>query len=397
MEVMRKKGALEALTQHRESHITKQDFIDIKAMGLNSVRLPFGYWVVVGCAKGEPYVGPALNYIDRAVDWAEELGLQLVLDLHGCPGGESHDAPCGRRRRPKNRWHWKHWRLSESVQVLATLALRYRDRRCVTGIQVCNEPTDAIPLDKLCEYYDAAMTAIRQAGMSADRVAVILPSFQRDLAEVAAAFKVASSGKHENYCFDMHYYHCFGWLNDLTFTEHLEHIEENRTEIQIYPTCVGEWSLAIGNKAAKSRSLPKKEARAIFGRAQRSTYDQSSHGWFFWNWKDGNGPDWDWQQGHSYEEGSLTCPPSRQASRKDSTAIPRPISQQHECMTCANCLLERAAEKALVEDLACRVDAIAAALQTSSRFRKGRMANKAALSARLTALTGPKTKKRRLG
>ena len=94
----------------------------------------------------EPYVGPALEYIDRAVSWAEEwrtskvegcavrcldeqeFDLQIVLDLHGCPGGESPEAgklkwrvlffrfalihsqaPCGRRQRPESRWNWKHW------------------------------------------------------------------------------------------------------------------------------------------------------------------------------------------------------------------------------------------------------------------------------------------------
>lgn len=35
--------------------------------------------------------------------------------------------------------------------------------------------------------------------------------------------------------------------------------------------------------------------RAIYCRAQRSTYDKASHGWFFWNWKDSSSEEWDWR------------------------------------------------------------------------------------------------------
>ncbi|CAE8683944.1 unnamed protein product [Polarella glacialis] len=296
MEILEKKNAFAELRQHRETHITKQDFIQIKEMGLNSVRLPFGYWVVMGCRHGEPYQGPAMEYIDRALDWADEVGLQVVLDLHGCPGGESPDAPCGRRLRPKSKWHWTQWRVAESLQALEKLALRYRDRACVTGIQVCNEPSTEIPLEKLCEYYDLAMTTVRRAGMSEDHVAVLLPAFQRDLREVATAFSARSGGRHRNFCFDMHYYHCFDWYNDLTMGSHLGHIEEHRKELELFPCCIGEWSMALGRRASKCRCLPAKEIRAMFAKAQRTTYDSASHGWFFWNWKDGNGGDWDYRQ-----------------------------------------------------------------------------------------------------
>lgn len=63
----------------------------------------------------------------------------------------------------------------------------------------------------------------------------------------------------------------------------------------------------MGAAAKKCRCLPAKETRAIFGRTQRAAYNEASHGWFFWNWKDGNGPDWDWRSGCGYEQGSLTA------------------------------------------------------------------------------------------
>lgn len=50
----------------------QDDFVQIKALGLNSVRLPFGYWIVTAPMKNTPYQGPALHYIDKALDWADE-------------------------------------------------------------------------------------------------------------------------------------------------------------------------------------------------------------------------------------------------------------------------------------------------------------------------------------
>ena len=48
------------------------DFQRVRGYGLNAVRLPFGYWVITEPRAREPYVGPALEYVDRAVSWAEE-------------------------------------------------------------------------------------------------------------------------------------------------------------------------------------------------------------------------------------------------------------------------------------------------------------------------------------
>merc|ERR1719506_618775 len=126
MKTMHRKGVINEVKEHRQTYITLEDFQRIRSCGLNAVRLPFGYWTVLGPSAGEPYVGPAVEFIDKAIDWAEECGLQVLLDLHGAPGGESADAPCGRRMRPRSAWHWSQWRFKESLQALQIVATRFR-------------------------------------------------------------------------------------------------------------------------------------------------------------------------------------------------------------------------------------------------------------------------------
>ncbi|CAJ1340184.1 unnamed protein product [Effrenium voratum] len=144
-------------------------------MGLNAVRIPFGYWIVTGPTHGDPYEGPALELLDRAVQWAKDFGLEVLLDLHGCPGGESGSAPCGRKNRG---WTWKSWRIPETLHALEVVARRYCDQPHVTGLAVCNEPSRLIPGEVLANYYDKAVSLIRACGMSAERVRE-LPHRQR--------------------------------------------------------------------------------------------------------------------------------------------------------------------------------------------------------------------------
>ncbi|CAE8651911.1 unnamed protein product [Polarella glacialis] len=397
---------LAALQEHRETFITRADFQRIAAAGLNAVRVPFGYWIVLGSTgrrrramrrtqggrgaqpKGahrskasgrvvaapatparrsstggspapkpgrasigaastqrlslgseralpcpsaarrqatrgsraslklqrrrqqsrpclsalvekDPYAGPALEYVDRAVAWAEEFGLQVLLDLHGAPGGESAEAPSGRRQRlPGSRWKWRQWRFEESLRALRIVARRYRGSKAVTGIAVCNEPSPEVPTRVLCRFYDRAVTAVRRAGLRASAATVVLPVFQRSLPRFVEEWESMTRGVHENICFEVHWYHCFenAW-HGRTFAQHLRAVQENAEELRRYPIVVGEWSLALGCAAQPSCSFSKDDMLTLFGHAQLAAYREASHGWFFWSWSDHpNGAEWDWQQ-----------------------------------------------------------------------------------------------------
>jgi glucan 1,3-beta-glucosidase len=70
------------------SFFTRDDLVDIKAAGLNAVRIPVGYWAV-DVRADEPYVSGQYPYLIQAVQWAGELDLQVLVDLHGAPGSQN--------------------------------------------------------------------------------------------------------------------------------------------------------------------------------------------------------------------------------------------------------------------------------------------------------------------
>ena len=87
------------LFAENSSFYTQSDFVAIKAAGLNSVRIPIGYWAV-DVNDEEPYVSgqvgtwripcsPQYPYLIQAVYWAYQSGLTVLVDLHGAPGSQN--------------------------------------------------------------------------------------------------------------------------------------------------------------------------------------------------------------------------------------------------------------------------------------------------------------------
>lgn len=83
--------AKKRLSRHWNSWITQDDFAQIARAGLNHVRIPIGYWALIS-VPGDPYVHKGqLEVLDRAIGWARDAGLRVMLDLHGGEiSGEPH-------------------------------------------------------------------------------------------------------------------------------------------------------------------------------------------------------------------------------------------------------------------------------------------------------------------
>ena len=64
------------------------DIDPVEFQRLNHVRLPIGYWAFeVG--PGEPFIQGQIPYLQKAVTWAGNHGLKLIVDLHGAPGSQN--------------------------------------------------------------------------------------------------------------------------------------------------------------------------------------------------------------------------------------------------------------------------------------------------------------------
>lgn len=75
-------NAESVLQSHWASWATQGDFQKIAGAGLNMVRIPVGYWAFEKY-ENDPYVKGAAEYLDQAIGWAADAGLNVWVDLHG--------------------------------------------------------------------------------------------------------------------------------------------------------------------------------------------------------------------------------------------------------------------------------------------------------------------------
>ena len=122
------------MKEHRDTYVTEEDFQNIASHGLNTVRIPVPYFIF---GDREPYSG-CIEYLDKAFDWAGKYRLKVLVDLHTAPGGQNSYDNGGIEGVCK--WSQQPDEVEFVLTVLERLAMRYRDREELFGIEVLNEP-----------------------------------------------------------------------------------------------------------------------------------------------------------------------------------------------------------------------------------------------------------------
>lgn len=74
------------LEEHRRSFITAKDFDFLSRHGINTVRIPVGWWITQDPYPPSPFVGGSLAALDLAFSWAQyavppNSSLQYLISL----------------------------------------------------------------------------------------------------------------------------------------------------------------------------------------------------------------------------------------------------------------------------------------------------------------------------
>lgn len=175
-----RKKAEELITLYEDSFITDDDFSKIEALGFNCVRIPFWYrnfmnssgnWFTVRHDDNDGF-----KRLDKIIEQCAAHGLYVILDMHGCPGGQSMNQSTGVAG--KNELYNNEKNLSIMENLWVAIAERYKDNPVVAAYDIMNEPMnnggytgtrawqagsgDAIRLTN--NVYDRMIKAIRKTG-----------------------------------------------------------------------------------------------------------------------------------------------------------------------------------------------------------------------------------------
>ena len=161
--------AKEFWQKFHENYITREDIRVMAEAGFNSLRLPVNWRMVMEDEPGIHFIEEGFSLIDKCLDWCEEFGLYVVLDLHGAPGGQtghniddSIDDMARLFTDADSR--------EKCLALWAEFARRYRDRWIVGAYDLLNEPVRSnkpnLPDISFCkplleEFYDECIRTVR--------------------------------------------------------------------------------------------------------------------------------------------------------------------------------------------------------------------------------------------
>lgn len=308
---------------HRSEYITERDFVTIRAMGMEAVRIPVPYFIF---GDREPFIG-CVEELDKAFNWAEKYDLQILIDLHTAPLGQNgfdNGGICG-----VCKWSQSPEEVEFVLSVLERLARRYGTRKGLWGIEVLNEPITEqawklmnVPVrypavDKemaegsapntmafLREFYCRAYDRIR-AYLPEDKYVVIHDGF-----ELLAWKDFMREDKYVNVVLDTHQYLMMAETAgcEQTLEAYLAYIKEHYAKDiaemeQYFPVICGEWclfnslacgcdtkggqSVLNGVEGSETERLSAEEKKKIYralADAQTEAWNAGS-GYFYWSYK----------------------------------------------------------------------------------------------------------------
>ncbi|XP_021998875.1 probable glucan 1,3-beta-glucosidase A isoform X1 [Helianthus annuus] len=279
--------AKQVLTRHRNSFITWQDFKFLYKHGINTVRIPVGWWIAFDPNPPTPFIGGTLEALDNAFSWAQLYDIKCIIDLHAAPGsqnGMEHSAS----RDGSTSWPMY---ISQTLYVIDFLASRYATHPALLGIELLNEPSAAtVPLDTLISYYKQGYQIIRKYSSTA-YVIICQRIGNADPIELYNA-NIGPS----NLVLDLHYYNLFdSYFVNKTPAENIQFIFNNRqpqlqalNDLNGPLVFIGEWVNEWN--ATNSTQLDYQD----FGEAQLQVYDAASFGWAYWTLRNAE-PHWDFE------------------------------------------------------------------------------------------------------
>jgi len=330
-----------ALNIHMESWYNQTDFDQMKRIGLNSVRLPVGwwYWAKEAGVDSTPYTVPDADImtnmshpITKFIGMAKQAGLAVMLDLHGVPGSQNGLDNSGVRSNNSNPEVWGYdWiydenMLKDSTKILVSIA-KYIDNLAQNGmdniiaLELVNEPWVFSDMSLVRDWYMKTIPEVR-------KVINDLPIILHDAFRHTEWGWLTNNWPFEKTYMDTHIYHAFNPDDIASSNPSCDKLKQTIAEniacgygsMLRYKTCtslptfVGEWSLAIddcmGNIRGQDGSVQFHDfgqCKNLEARVSNSWWNDHKRsfayrqmqmserelGWFFWTWKTGYGAEKD--------------------------------------------------------------------------------------------------------
>ncbi|KAI0011707.1 glycoside hydrolase family 5 protein [Xylariaceae sp. FL0662B] len=296
-----------AFEEHWRTWINAATVQSVHDVGLNTIRIPVGYWSYTDIVDkaSEPFADGdrMLPYLDAVVQKAADLGIYVIIELHGAPGGQQQDPFTGQNPNPAGFFNDYNFGRAERWLSWMTNRIHTNPAYATVGmIGVLNEPVSKhdggnrypapgqVP-GLVQTYYPGALKAVRDAEAALGvgdgrRLHVQFMSSKWDSGDARDTAAVAgdpSTG------FDDHNYIGFaqGNTGDQYTLMHSACTDSRVVSGQDF-SITGEWSMTSGADWHDAAFFTR------FFTAQQQLYEKPGMaGWVYWTWKtELNDPRW---------------------------------------------------------------------------------------------------------
>lgn len=332
----------ERMNRHWDEFYQKSDLEILASVGISHIRIPYGHWFF-DVSEDEPYPPSPQNdeegmrfYLKRMIGWADELGIKVLLDLHGAPGSQNGFDNSGKRGEIHFQDDDNSDRAARVLGQMSELMKEWIDQgvmrpETLAGIEFLNEPFG---------WFEPVWQAVREK-FYYDGYEQIRRVFPDESVPIALQTGFRDFSEYDDYMqppefvgiyLDLHEYQCFGdFWNGLAampggWETHLTaacNYGDNVDKLK-HPAFTGEFSLEVtdcqkyldGGYAepyVPPNASPEtcayynddwstyqddyKEFLKSYFLAQIDGYEKkpNGHGWYFWTGKTENncGPEWD--------------------------------------------------------------------------------------------------------
>lgn len=282
--------AQERITQHRSSFINERTIAQIAQRGFNTVRLPIGYWLF---GSSEPFVAGADVYVDKLFEWCDKHAIGVILDIHAVVGSQNGWDHSGR----SGEIGWGHGStVSETLDFLDRLMVRFGNKPALVGLEVLNEPHWQVDIGLLIDYYRQAYQIVR--AKQPNLIVIMSDSFRpHDLV------KKLKKEDFTEVLLDVHLYQLFTEADRaLTFEGHIQKTETEWAKLlkklnRQFPIIVGEWSSAMHElhqpiEQPEHVNYYTQDHYDSYFKSQRDVFDSVGVHWTYWTAKTEQGGPW---------------------------------------------------------------------------------------------------------
>jgi glucan 1,3-beta-glucosidase len=215
--------------------------------------------------------------------WAKTHNVAVLISMHAAKGsqnGEQHSAPTD-----LGEMFWSAYpeNVATTVEVVSSLADRYKDEDAFLGFTLLNGPAGTTDESVMLAYYKEAYTAIRATGNDCVLSVMALSYGEGELADFMLA-----ADNYINVWIEWHPYFAFGYDDDsnarliaaVTDTYQASVTSWNKREGH-NALFIGEWSVAVN----EGQFADQVDHFYSFAAEQFAVIAQAEAGWTFFSWK----------------------------------------------------------------------------------------------------------------